>query len=76
MALQVKGLLCTFQTNSAGVQFSHPQQDTVGLCWSVGAEEAANISLASRRQECLGDCSRPTKVTQGTFGFSSRTAEC
>lgn len=60
-----------FQANIAGLKsFSHPYPDTVG--WCIETEEAANISLASRRQECLGDSSRPTKGAQGTFGFSSR----
>jgi len=43
--------------------------------WYIETEEAANISLASRRQECLEDSSRPTEAAQGTFGFSSRSAQ-
>lgn len=69
-------LLCisTFKANIAEVKScSHPYPDAAG--WYTETEEAAIISLASRRQECLGDSSRPTQGAQGTLGFSSRTAE-
>lgn len=44
----------------------------IWLGWYIETEEAANIILASRRQECLGDSMSPSKGVQGTFGFTSR----